>query len=262
MQSGGATCKAMQEAVKQYFEKMEDFYGYELSFTEKTEGTMLGTILTIYGQQQKIKKYFVKVHQGGPKKEAATSWEKPHLREVFLYKVLEKIGMISSVHFLVIPLKQEFLLCIATEEIDMTLLSKRLFGLTDIASNRDNFGLKDGSPVIFDFSFDTCNLVPIAHKGKDYILSECTVAEGGPLFRKNWKPDEKKQALREFSKWKLKQAVEESFTFATEYIKADNRVSAFRAKYFCQSDAAQIIKDLQDYKNTALDNIKFVESLL
>lgn len=133
--------QSMTEIVFTFFDS-NDNKQMSISTTKKPYGSQFGLILHEKGKNDTdIGKYFIKTHQNGNRNEGYSSdiytskslaeAEPVNLKELFVYRLLEKIGIGAKVDFLVNPFSKNSLV-ISTRSIDDFVMGGRLstkFGL-------------------------------------------------------------------------------------------------------------------------------------
>lgn len=97
------TREAMEDTAKGYFKNL--YLGYQeepqLDFEEKNEGAYAGIIVNVR-HSTGLKKYYMKTNLGAGMKESSL-WEKPELRELYTYKLLEVIQVVI-IHLPLLPI--------------------------------------------------------------------------------------------------------------------------------------------------------------
>lgn len=160
----------IENSVRSYFFALHQTNGGRLEdfcseFFNKTSGDQTGVLAVI-----NARKYFVKTHQHGPTNSNPRSVAPPDSKEIFVYKLLELIGIGSVVHY-ILPI-HGMTLYIATEDALFTQLKDlhnkpdsatfqallqldliaRILCLSDCTTNETNCGIrKNGEPCIIDF---------------------------------------------------------------------------------------------------------------
>ena len=153
----------IKEVVKAHFMESHIKSGGELSsfdikFYPKGSGHQVGTICDVLNGN-KVIKYYIKTHQNGPSRNASTSFSPPDAKELFVYKLLELIGIGPIVDFILPYHGSKRTIYIATKEVPLVLLSNlskanannaallqvdfvtRILCLHDTSTNEGNFGL-------------------------------------------------------------------------------------------------------------------------
>ena len=133
-------------------------------FSNKRSGDQSGVVALVGSL-----KYYVKTHQHGPTLSNPRSVARPDVKEVFIYTLLELMGVGPRVHFILPIHGLEVTLYIATEEtlfvhlndltentasitglLELDLIA-RILCLSDCTTNGSNCGQAAGNPVVVDF---------------------------------------------------------------------------------------------------------------
>ncbi|KAJ3111535.1 hypothetical protein HDU96_005629 [Phlyctochytrium bullatum] len=154
--------------LKQHFKSGLDEDLFQILFTQKEVGAHEGIICDVSDGTRQTR-YYVKTHQYGPTAQYSRSLLSPDCKEIFMYQLLQNLGVGPEVHFITPKLGSKKSLYIATKECHLTLLkdlteetanSKALvqldlicgiFYLCDCIKNEHNCGQVDGKPMIVDF---------------------------------------------------------------------------------------------------------------
>ncbi len=173
-----ANTELIQSAVREYFLVQHCKAGldetlFDASFSPKMDGIHAGFICDISnGPPNKIR-YYAKTHQFGPTESHVESRKPPDIKEIFVYKLLQNIGIGPEAHFIIPSNVLKKSLYIATKECHLVPLSKlsnesmnikalvqldlisRILCLQDCTTNSSNCGLVGDRPMIVDFGIET-----------------------------------------------------------------------------------------------------------
>ena len=139
-------------------------------WSPKRSGIQTGFSCVVYPDTPRETRYFVKTHQYGPASGSQKGIRCPNLKEVFVYKLLQYIGIGPEADF-VFPYGSQSTLYIVTKEVKLLLLSElttanktallqidlisRILCLRDCATNASNCGQVGERPMIIDFLIET-----------------------------------------------------------------------------------------------------------
>ena len=117
----------IQEAVRTYFLLKHVKVGldertFSIEFSNKNSGAQVGLVCCVNSNNEKIR-YYIKTHQHGPVTNELRSTEPPDGKELFVYKLLEHIGIGPEVHFIVPFHGSKRTVYIATRDAEMSLMS-------------------------------------------------------------------------------------------------------------------------------------------
>ena len=144
---------------------------FQVSFSPKKSGIQSGFTCDISDGSQTTR-YFIKTHQYGPTEDNPKSLQPPDTKELFIYKLLQNIGIGPDVHFIVPSHGSKLTIYIATKDCHLTLLSQltkdtmntkalvqldlisRILCLRDCATNSSNCGQVNDEPMIVDFRIE------------------------------------------------------------------------------------------------------------
>eukprot|EP00128_Syssomonas_multiformis_P018239 Colp12_sorted_trinity150504_noHs@30848 len=171
----------LKEAARHFFAIQHVKAGFDekdfrIDFITKNNGVQTGTICWVRNRDT-VTKYYVKTHQHGPTRSGGISQEPADAKELFIYRLLNLMGIGPEVHFVQTLHTSKKVVYIATkdvgtEEAGLVLLSdimdtavdsvkttallqldlvSRLLCLRDCATNSSNCGLVGAKPVIVDF---------------------------------------------------------------------------------------------------------------
>jgi hypothetical protein len=166
----------IQDAVDKYFFAQHCKAGldenlFQISFSPKKSGIQTGFTCHVSNGSQTIR-YFIKTHQYGPTEDNPKSLQPPDTKELFIYKLLNHLGIGPEVHFIVPSHGSKMTIYIATKDCHLTLLSEltmetakmkslvqldlisRILCLRDCTTNSSNCGQVDGKPMIVDFRIE------------------------------------------------------------------------------------------------------------
>ncbi len=153
------------------------------NFKDKEGGKQSGKIMTIKYQNEKEEKYYIKTHQNGTQEQSRSTKKSSQAvdpKEIFMYKVLEFIGIGPEVHFFGDPKirgncyiatkdaggeKNEFFTYRELRDnkkinkndeyvikgLTIADILSRIFNITDVIDNKSNFGFVDQKIKIIDF---------------------------------------------------------------------------------------------------------------
>ena len=168
--------EVIQDAVEKYFFARHCKAGldenlFQVSFSPKKSGIQTGFTCDISDGSQTTR-YFIKTHQYGPTEDNLKSMQPPDTKELFIYKLLQNIGIGPDVHFIVPSHGSRLTIYIATKDCHLTLLSQltkdtmntkalvqldlisRILCLRDCATNSSNCGQVNDKPMIVDFRIE------------------------------------------------------------------------------------------------------------
>jgi hypothetical protein len=166
----------IQAAVKEYFLVQHCKAGldeslFDITFSPKKSGIQTGFSCDVYNGSQTIR-YFVKTHQYGPTEDNVKSIKLPDTKELFVYKLLNRIGMGPQAHFIIPSHGTKRTIYIATKDCHLVLLSNltkdtannnallqldlisRILCLRDCATNSSNCGHVGEMAMIVDFRIE------------------------------------------------------------------------------------------------------------
>ncbi len=170
----------IMSATREYFIAQHSKAGHdqetlEITFGGKKSGIQTGLTCQVeveVGGKKQITFYFIKTHQHGPTVDNPKSVNPPDAKELFLYKLLHRIGIGPEVHFIVPYHGTTRTIYIATKDCKLQPLSKltsanvnlnsllqldlisRILCLRDCTTNSSNCGLYGDSPMIVDFRIE------------------------------------------------------------------------------------------------------------
>lgn len=168
--------QVMKSAAREYFlirhcKASLDENDFNVSYSPKTCGIHSGLICQVSDGAQTTR-YYIKTHQHGPTEDNSKSVHPPDAKEMFIYKLLEHIGIGPQVHFMVpYNSSNKKTLYIATKDchlvllsdltkdslntkalVQLDLISRILLYLGDCPNNPSNCGqVDDDKPMIVDF---------------------------------------------------------------------------------------------------------------
>ena len=88
----------------------------KIKFGDKRNGVQLGFKLQIETQTNQLL-YHIKTHQHGSQSTLCSSNKKCDIKELFVYKMLNKLGLMPEVHFIYYNYNGSFQFCIATLDV-------------------------------------------------------------------------------------------------------------------------------------------------
>jgi hypothetical protein len=120
--------EVIQDAVREYFLIRHCKAGldenlFQVSFSPKKSGIQTGFTCDISDGSRKIR-FYIKTHQYGPTESNPLSVKPPDTKELFIYQLLQHIGIGPEVHFIVPSHGSKITIYIATKDCHLTLLSK------------------------------------------------------------------------------------------------------------------------------------------
>ena len=168
--------QVIQAAVREYFFFQHGMAGldeslFDISFSPKKSGIQTGFTCDVNNGTQSTR-YYIKTHQHGPTEDNVKSIKPPDTKELFVYKLLNHIGMGPQVHFIVPSHGTKKTIYIATKDCHLLLLSNltkdtannnallqldlisRILCLRDCATNTSNCGQVDEKAMIVDFRIE------------------------------------------------------------------------------------------------------------
>ena len=223
----------IQAAVREYFLFQHGKAGLEenhfkIKFSPKKSGIQTGFICDVKNGTQSVR-YYIKTHQYGPTVDNVKSIKPPDTKELFVYKLLNHIGIGPQAHFIIPSHGTKQTIYIATEDCHLVLLShltkdtannkallqldliSRILCLRDCTTNPSNCGQVGETAMIVDFRIEKQSLGYV----KSDILDK--FYEGNSEFNytelmkvavkttKEVKMDIMKKSLQE---WKLLESIE------------------------------------------------------
>eukprot|EP00842_Homolaphlyctis_polyrhiza_P001644 jgi/Hompol1/2480/HPOL_006010-RA len=147
---------------------------FSITFDNKQDGVQSGGVCDVFNGSNTTR-YFIKTHQNGPTNQNIKSLHPPDAIELFVYKLLELIGVGPEVHFMVPMHGTKRTVYIATKDANLTLLEhldpstasltallamdliSRILCLSDCCDNTTNCGLVGDKPMIIDFRINPRN---------------------------------------------------------------------------------------------------------
>uniref|UniRef100_A0AC34F9A5 Uncharacterized protein n=1 Tax=Panagrolaimus sp. ES5 TaxID=591445 RepID=A0AC34F9A5_9BILA len=113
----------IQTSVQAYFSQLNrkcegKDAEFDIKFGDKKGGTHGGITCFVKMHDMDSRKYYVKTHWSGMKRSHSPDTPAPNLREIFIYALLEELGVCPRVHFILpLPGTANKTLYIATEEV-------------------------------------------------------------------------------------------------------------------------------------------------
>ncbi|KAJ3000899.1 hypothetical protein HDV02_002362 [Globomyces sp. JEL0801] len=165
----------IQAAVKDHFLIQHCKAGldeslFDITFSPKKSGIQTGFTCDVNNGVQSVR-YYIKTHQYGPTEDNVKSIKPPDTKELFVYKLLNHIGIGPQAHF-IIPFHGIKTIYIATKDCHLVLLSNltkdtannnallqldlisRILCLHDCATNSSNCGQVGDTAMIVDFRIE------------------------------------------------------------------------------------------------------------
>jgi hypothetical protein len=167
----------IQAAVREYFLFQHGKAGldeslFDITFSPKKSGVQTGFTCDVNNGTQSAR-YYIKTHQYGPTEDNVKSMKPPDTKELFVYKLLNHIGIGPQAHF-IIPSHgtKKTTIYIATKDCHLVLLSNltkdtannnallqldlisRILCLRDCATNSSNCGQVGDAAMIVDFRIE------------------------------------------------------------------------------------------------------------
>eukprot|EP00158_Paraphelidium_tribonemae_P001292 Partr_v1_DN24211_c1_g1_i1_m36608 putative NA len=169
--------EAIQTAARDFFYMQHckaglDTEHFKIEFLKKISGVQTGSICDVFNGTASTR-YFLKTHQHCPTPENIKSLHPPDTKELFIYKLLEFIGIGPKVHFIIPVHGTKRTVYIATEDAGLILLSRlstetantaallkidlisRILCLDDCSTNTSNCGQVGDQPMIVDFRIES-----------------------------------------------------------------------------------------------------------
>eukprot|EP00669_Euglena_mutabilis_P003606 TRINITY_DN145_c0_g1_i1.p1 TRINITY_DN145_c0_g1~~TRINITY_DN145_c0_g1_i1.p1 ORF type:complete len:351 (-),score=44.91 TRINITY_DN145_c0_g1_i1:70-1053(-) len=209
-------------------------------FYPKKNGTQLGWICRVF-KGQDVTRLFIKTHQNGPLPNSPAVLRGPDTVELFVYKLLELVGIGPAVWFIVprnISTKVRTLY-IATKDANITLLGDltasnynpqallqidlicHLLCLTDCCTNSGNCGqvMPEGNAMIIDFRVHSGHNKPVDFKA--FTDTSATSSYGGLMGKAMDTPLETKTELvrKSLEDWNLPPKIDEAFCHILQFVK-------------------------------------------
>jgi len=168
--------EVIQTAVREYFLVQHCKAGldeslFNITFSPKKSGIQTGFICDVNNGTQTVR-YYIKTHQCGPTEDNVKSIKPPDTKELFVYKLLNHIGIGPQVHFIIPSHGTKKTIYIATKDCHLVLLSNltkdtadnnallqldlisRILCLRDCATNSSNCGQFGERAIIVDFRIE------------------------------------------------------------------------------------------------------------
>ncbi|KAI9332666.1 hypothetical protein BDR26DRAFT_806305 [Obelidium mucronatum] len=232
---------------------------FDTSFSPKQSGIQTGFTCEVNNGAQSVR-YYIKTHQYGPTEDNAKSTKPPDTKELFVYKLLNRIGMGPQAHFIIPSSGTKKTIYIATKECHLILLSNltkdtannnallqldlisRIFCLRDCATNSSNCGQVGETAMIVDFRIEKqswgyvkADILDKFLKGNSEFhytgLMETAVETPHAV-----KMDVMKKSLQE---WKLMESIEWAESEVNRFVKR------CCGKMQLEDDLEQYVKDLK-----------------
>jgi hypothetical protein len=166
----------IQAAVREHFLAQHCKAGldetlFDITFSPKKSGIQTGFTCDVNNGVQSIR-YYIKTHQYGPTEENLKSIKPPDIKELFVYKLLNHIGIGLQAHFIIPSHGTKKTIYIATKDCHLVLLSNltkdtannnallqldlisRILCLRDCATNSSNCGQVGETAMIVDFRIE------------------------------------------------------------------------------------------------------------
>jgi len=211
-------------------------------FYPQKNGTQFGWICRVFkGQGQVATRLFIRTHRNGPLPNSPGVLRGPDTVELFVYKLLELVGIGPAVWFIVprnISTKGRTLY-IATRDAHITLLGDltasnynpkallqidlicHLLCLTDCCTHSGNCGqvMPEGNPMIIDFRVQSRHNKPVDFKA--FTDTSATSSYGGIMGRAMDTPLETKTELvrKSLEDWNLPPKIDEAFCHILQFVK-------------------------------------------
>jgi hypothetical protein len=168
--------EVIQAAVREHFLAQHCKSGldeglYDISFAPKKSGIQSGCICDV-SNGTRTTRYYIKTHQNGPTEDNPKSLKQPDTKELFVYKLLDYIGIGPQVHFIIPSRGTKRTVYIATKDCHLVLLSSltkdtanntallqldlisRILCLRDCTTNSSNCGQVGEKAMIVDFRIE------------------------------------------------------------------------------------------------------------
>ncbi|KAI8893553.1 hypothetical protein BC833DRAFT_569109 [Globomyces pollinis-pini] len=119
--------KVIQAAVKDYFLFQHGKAGldqslFDITFSPKKSGIQTGFTCDVNDGTQSVR-YYIKTHQYGPTEDNVKSIKPPDTKELFVYKLLNHIGIGPQTHFIIPSHSTKKTIYIVTKDCHLVLLS-------------------------------------------------------------------------------------------------------------------------------------------
>ena len=168
--------EVIQAAVREYFLFQQGKAGldetlFDITFSPKKSGIQTGFTCDVNNGTQSVR-YYIKTHQYGPTEDNVKSIKPPDTKELFVYKLLNHIGIGPQAHFIIPSHGTKKTIYIATKDCHLVLLSNltkdtanntallqldlisRILCLRDCATNSSNCGQVGETAMIVDFRIE------------------------------------------------------------------------------------------------------------
>lgn len=168
--------QVIQDAVKDYFLFQHGKAGldeslFDITFSPRKSGVQSGFTCKVNNGTESIC-YYIKTHQYGPTQDNVKSIKPPDTKELFIYTLLNHIGIGPQPHFIIPSHGTKKTIYIATKDCHLVLLSNltkdtannnallqldlisRILCLRDCATNSSNCGQVGEKAMIVDFRIE------------------------------------------------------------------------------------------------------------
>ncbi|MCX6116511.1 MAG: hypothetical protein NT027_03145 [Proteobacteria bacterium] len=168
--------EVIQAAVREYFLFQHGKAGldeslFDITFSPKKSGVQTGFTCDVNNGTH-FARYYIKTHQYGPTEDNVKSIKPPDTKELFVYKLLNHIGIGPQAHFIIPSHGTKKTIYIATKDCHLVLLSNltkdtannnallqldlisRILCLRDCATNSSNCGQVGETAMIVDFRIE------------------------------------------------------------------------------------------------------------
>jgi hypothetical protein len=256
--------EVIQAAVKDHFLFQHVKAGldeslFDITFSPKISGIQTGFICDVNNGTQTVR-YYIKTHQYGPTEDNVKSIKPPDTKELFVYKLLQHIGMGPEAQFIIPFHGTKKTIYIATMDCHLVLLSKltkdtasnnallqldlisRILCISDCATNSSNCGQVGEKAVIIDFliekrslGYAKADIVDNFYKGNSEFrytgLMEVAMKTPNAV-----KKDIMKNSLQE---WKLLESIDRAES------DIDGLVKRCVGKMRLENDLEQYVRDIK-----------------
>ena len=254
----------IQAAVREYFLYQHGKAGldeglFDIKFSPKKSGVQTGFTCDVDNGTQTAR-YYIKTHQYGPTEDNPKSMKAPDTKELFVYKLLNRIGIGPQVHFIIPSQGTNKTIYIATKDCHLVLLSNltkdtannnallqldlisRILCLRDCATNSSNCGQVGEAAMIVDFRIEKQSwgyakpdiLVKFYEGNSEFHYSGLMAA--AVKTPNDVKMDVMKNSLQE---WKLLESIEWA------KLEIDGLVNRYCGNMQFEDDLQQYVKDLK-----------------
>ena len=264
----------IQSAVERYFliqhcKASLDECLFQISFHPKKSGIQTGFTCDVSNGSQTVR-YYIKSHQYGPTADNVKSIRPPYTKELFVYKILQFIGIGPQTQFIIPSHGTKKTIYIATKECHLVLLSSltkdtanndallqldlisRILCLRDCTTNTSNCGQVGDKAMIVDFriekqssGYDKADILDKFKEGNSEF-HYCGLMETAVKTPHTVKMDIMKKSLDE---WNLLECIERAESEINVLVKSFGDTLQF------EDDLSQYVRGLKTTVEVLLNSI-------